>query len=77
MDNNLEDAKNAARKAVYYDGEGQYKKALCWYDITARCLGKLSPNEKFILKANEYKERSDTLQKLIGKNFVISYTILI
>ncbi|KAK0174924.1 hypothetical protein PV327_010631 [Microctonus hyperodae] len=64
MNNNLEDAKNAARKAVYYDGEGKYKKALCWYDITARCLSKLSPNEGFMLKANEYKERSETLQKL-------------
>lgn len=59
---NLEDAKKAAKKAVQFDGERQYKQALCWYDIAARFLDKSSSNPALTSKSNEYKQRINQLK---------------
>ncbi|XP_011297210.1 calpain-7 [Fopius arisanus] len=68
-DDNLESAKKAARKAVEFDNLEQYKKALCYYDVAARLLDKISPTsspgQSTRSKASEYRERISILESSI------------
>lgn len=67
MDQNLEDVKKAAIKAIQYDSEKQYQKALCWYEVAVRLLNKLNSHTAFSPKLIEYQERIKAL-KTIGKH---------
>ncbi|XP_063972972.1 calpain-7-like [Diachasmimorpha longicaudata] len=70
---NLENAKKAARKAVDFDDSGQHKKALCYYDVAARLLEKISPRSSpagfsVRTKVEEYRERISFLQSSIKED---------
>ncbi|XP_034951724.1 calpain-7-like [Chelonus insularis] len=71
MDQNLENAKKAAFKAVQFDQEGQHRKALCWYNVVVRFLGKLS-DANFTQKINEYNLRINTLKNLVSEDDKVS-----
>ncbi|XP_023289870.1 calpain-7 isoform X2 [Orussus abietinus] len=65
MSQNLEDALNAARRAVQFDSNRQYKQALYYYEIAAKFLSKMPVESPFALKADEYKNRIEALQHLL------------
>ncbi|CAG5090831.1 Protein of unknown function [Cotesia congregata] len=64
MDPNFEDAKKAASKAIKYDSEKQFEKALCWYEVTIKFLHKLLTHTNVSSKLNEYQDRIKVLKAL-------------
>lgn len=73
-DDNLEEAKKATHKAVTFDNEGEYRKALCYYDVAVRLLGKISTTDLsavYARKIQECKSRIVTLTKLGTYNFIL------
>ncbi|XP_053595601.1 calpain-7 [Microplitis demolitor] len=66
MDQNLEDVKKAAIKAIQYDSEKQYQKALCWYEVAVRLLNKLNSHTAFSPKLIEYQERIKALKTIVN-----------
>ncbi|XP_031826247.1 calpain-7 [Nomia melanderi] len=62
----LKDAQNAARKAVQFDSNSQYKQALYYYNIAVKCLTKLQ-DSLYDQKITEYQDRITTIQSLINE----------
>ncbi|XP_054012473.1 calpain-7-like [Hylaeus anthracinus] len=60
----LEDAQNAARKAVQFDSKSQYRQALYYYNVAIQCLTKLQ-DPVYNQKLAEYEERISTIRSLI------------
>ncbi|XP_012140109.1 calpain-7 [Megachile rotundata] len=63
----LEDAQNAARKAVQFDTNNQYKQALYYYNISVKYLAELQ-DPMYDQKISEYKERISLIQKLLDED---------
>ncbi|CAL7935433.1 unnamed protein product [Xylocopa violacea] len=61
----LEDAQNAARKAVQFDSNSQYKQALYYYNVAVKYLLELQ-DSVYEQKLSEYRERISALQNLIN-----------
>lgn len=66
MDPNFEDAKKSASKAIEYDGEKQFEKALSWYEVTIKFLHKSLTHTNVSSKLSEYQDRIKVL-KALGK----------
>ncbi|CAK9829118.1 Capn7 [Anthophora retusa] len=62
----LEDLQNAARKAVQFDSNNQYKQAIYYYNIVVQYLARLQ-DSVYDQKLSEYKERISTIQALINE----------
>ncbi|XP_076243961.1 calpain-7 isoform X2 [Calliopsis andreniformis] len=60
----LADAQSAARKAVQFDSNNQYKQALYYYNIAVKCLTRLQ-DPVYDQKILEYQDRITTIQHLI------------
>ncbi|XP_043248289.1 calpain-7-like [Colletes gigas] len=61
----LEEAQNAAQKAVQFDSKCQYKQALYYYNVAINCLTKLQ-HPMYDQKLAEYEDRRSTIQCLIN-----------
>lgn len=59
----LTDAQNAARKAVQFDSNNQYKQALYYYNIAVKYLSQLQ-DPIYDQKLSEYRDRISTIQHL-------------
>lgn len=59
----LEEAQNAARKAVQFDGNSQYRQAVYYYNTAVKYLVELQES-MYEQKLSEYKERITTIQRL-------------
>lgn len=59
----LEDAQNAAKKAVQFDGKNQYKQALYYYNMAVKYLSQLQ-DSIYVQKLSEYRERISTIESL-------------
>ncbi|XP_044583810.1 calpain-7-like isoform X2 [Cotesia glomerata] len=64
MDPNFEGAKKAASKAIEYDSEKQFEKALCWYEVTIKFLHKSLTHTNVSSKLSEYQDRIKVLKAL-------------
>lgn len=64
----LEDVQNAARKAVQFDSNSQYKQALYYYNIAVKYLTELQ-DPVYDQKLSEYQERISVIEKL-SKYFI-------
>ncbi|XP_029035260.1 calpain-7-like [Osmia bicornis bicornis] len=62
----LEDVQNAARKAVQFDSNNQYKQALYYYNIAVKYLTELQ-DPVYDQKLSEYQERLSVIKKLISE----------
>ncbi|KZC04878.1 PREDICTED: calpain-7-like [Dufourea novaeangliae] len=62
----LEDAQNAAQKAVHFDTNSQYKQALYYYNTAVTCLTKLQ-DSVYDQKVTEYQGRIAAIQQLINE----------
>lgn len=60
----LTDAQNAARKAVQFDSNNQYKQALYYYNIAVKYLSQLQ-DPIYDQKLSEYRDRISTIQHLV------------
>ena len=69
----LDDAQNAAKKAVQFDSQNQYKQALYYYNVAVKYLVELQ-DPVYDQKISEYQERITTIQKL-GECFKLAYDI--
>ncbi|XP_020286163.1 calpain-7-like [Pseudomyrmex gracilis] len=65
MAQTLEDALLAARMAVQFDGKGQFKPALYYYDLAVKLLARLQLDGTYEEKLSEYRDRITTIQQLI------------
>ncbi|XP_015603072.1 calpain-7 isoform X2 [Cephus cinctus] len=63
----LDDALNAARRAVQFDTDKQYKQALYYYGVARQFLSRVSPNSLLAQKAEEYQNRIAAIQQLIAE----------
>lgn len=59
----LEDAQNAARKAVQFDSQCQYRQALYYYNVAIKFLVELQ-NPVYDQKVSEYQERVSIIHNL-------------
>lgn len=64
MAQTLEDALLAARMAVQFDGKGQFKPALYYYDLAVKLLARLQLDGTYEEKLSEYRDRITTIQQL-------------
>ncbi|KAG6797685.1 calpain-7 [Apis mellifera caucasica] len=62
----LEDAQNAAKKAVQFDAKNQYKQALYYYNMAVKYLSELQ-DSMYVQKLSEYRERISTIESLINE----------
>ena len=62
----LEDAQNAARKAVQFDSNSQYRPALYCYNVAIKCLADLQ-DPVYDQKVSEYQSRISTIQRLLNE----------
>lgn len=62
----LEEAQNAARRAVQFDSNNQYKQALYYYNIAVKYLSELQ-DSIYDQKISEYRERISTIEGLINE----------
>ncbi|KAK9306776.1 hypothetical protein QLX08_002670 [Tetragonisca angustula] len=69
----LEDAQNAAKKAVQFDSQNQYKQALYYYNVAVKYLVELQ-DPVYDQKISEYQERITTIQKLVSEEEQKSHT---
>lgn len=67
----LEDAQNAARKAVQFDSQNQYKQALYYYNVAVKYLVELQ-DPVYDQKISEYQKRITIIQKL-SEYFKLAY----
>lgn len=67
----LEDAQNAAKKAVQFDAKNQYKQALYYYNMAVKYLSELQ-DSMYVQKLSEYRERISTIESL-SKYFILVY----
>jgi len=70
MAQTLDEALLAARRAVQFDGNGQYKQALYYYDIATKLLARLPLDDAYQEKLSDYRERILAIQRL-GKFAVL------
>lgn len=63
----LQDAQNAARRAVQFDGNGQYRQALYYYNVAVKCLAELQLDSAYDQNLADYRERISALQSLINE----------
>lgn len=64
MAQTLDDALLAARMAVQFDGKGQYKPALYYYDLAVKLLARLQLDDTYEEKLSDYRDRISTIQQL-------------
>ncbi|KAG7189662.1 hypothetical protein KM043_017338 [Ampulex compressa] len=65
MAQTLEDALNAAQRAVYFDNNGQHRQALYYYYIATNGLTKLDLDSTHEQKCSEYLDRISALKHII------------
>ncbi|RLU21614.1 hypothetical protein DMN91_005987 [Ooceraea biroi] len=65
MPETLDEALLAARRAVQFDGNGQYKQALYYYDIAIKLLVRLQLDDTYEQKLADYRERILAIQRLV------------
>lgn len=67
MESNVDEAKKTIIKAVTFDNEGEYRKALSHYNVAIRLLAKISTTSMFAIylkKIEECKSRISFIKKL-------------
>lgn len=64
MAETLDDALIAARRAVQFDGNNQYKQALYYYNIAVKLLTRLELDESHEQKLSDYRKRILLIQRL-------------
>lgn len=64
MAQTLDEALLAARRAVQFDGNGQHKQALYYYDIAIKLLTSLQLDDTYEQKLFDYRERILAIQRL-------------
>lgn len=64
MDQTLESALNAARRAVDFDKNEQYKQAIYYYSVAVNLLKNFSTVPALTDKYTEYQERIIQIQKI-------------
>ncbi|XP_014469420.1 PREDICTED: calpain-7-like [Dinoponera quadriceps] len=67
MSQTLEDALIAARRAVQFDGNSQYKQALYYYNIAIKLLTRLQLDDTYVQKLSDYRERISLIQRLVNE----------
>lgn len=64
MDQTLEAALDASRRAVDFDKNEQYKQAIYYYEVAVKLLKNLSTVPALAEKYTEYQDRIGELQKI-------------
>lgn len=75
MAQTLDDALIAARRAVQFDENGQYKQAQYYYNVAIKGLTQLQLEATYERKLSEYRERVTLIQRL-SKSHMLLLTII-